>query len=393
MPVDVANLKLKHEGRFGSAAEVAARAPGRVNLIGEHTDYNDGFVMPATVDREICLVGSANDSDVLNIYSVDMDSSVSVSLDSLDKQSENDWANYIIGVAVLLQEAGQSLKGADISFCGDVPRGSGLSSSAALEQASATFFEGLCGFTLDPLEKVKLCQRAEVEFVGMNCGIMDQFISGMGDDKHCLAIDCRSLEFEKIPLELGDHEILIANTCSPHKLTDSAYNERRSQCEAGVEQLREILVRDIDALRGVSLAEFLRSEAKLEDPVRSRCRHVIEENNRVTQARQLLRDGNLEQFGKLMNQSHISLRVDYEVTSAELDDLVWIAWSVRGVLGSRMTGAGFGGCTVTLVHKDSTDALIERMTEKYYQPRGLKTEIYRCRPSRGAEVLDSFQDS
>ncbi|MBN1517028.1 galactokinase [Candidatus Sumerlaeota bacterium] len=384
MTIDKNKLIASFTKRFNHAPEAVSRAPGRVNLIGEHTDYNEGFVMPVTVDREVAMAGRLNGTALLRIHSIDFNQSVELPIDQLTPQKELDWSNYTAGVVKHLQKAGHTVKGMDLAFTGDVPRGAGLSSSAALELCSCVCIELLNGIELDPIERVKMCQQVENQYVGMNCGIMDQFISNMGDQTHCLVIDCRSLEFERIPLQLGDCEIVIADTRSPHKLTSSAYNERRSQCEEGVKLIGKALKRKISALRDVSVEEIQKLSAQLPEPIRSRCQHVVSENARVQLARELLKAGKLEEFGLLMNQSHISLRVDYEVSSVELDELAWTAWSMPGVLGSRMTGAGFGGCTVTLVRSSEVETLKSKLDERYYAPRALEPRVYRCMPSAGA---------
>jgi len=270
---------------------------------------------------------------------------------------------------------------------GDVPTGSGLSSSAALEVCSATLFEAANELSIDPIEKIRLCQKAENEFVGVNCGIMDQFISCLGKKDHALFLDCRSLEYELVPLVLKGISVVICNTKVERGLVDSKYNERRQSCEDGAGKLGELLDKPVKALRDVSMEEFQKVESQLDPEIRKRCRHVISENERCVRSVEALKAEDIEQFGKLMNASHESLRDDYEVTGEALDRLSEIAWGTEGVIGSRMTGAGFGGCTVSLVLDDAIERFKKNVKENYYTLKGFEPEVYVCSVEDGARSI------
>ena len=372
---------------FGSDPESLVTAPGRVNLIGEHTDYNDGFVFPVAIDRDIMVACRPRDGKLVRVHSLDFDAMVEFSLNDINYDSESKWSNYPRGVARFLQEGGYELRGLDAVITGNVPREAGLSSSAAMEVAMAMAFERVSGLEIDPVEMALICQKAENQFVGVNCGIMDQFISRMGKKDHALLLDCRKLEFELVPLHLEGIKIVVCNTNVKRGLVDSEYNERRSECERGVRRLEEFLP-GITALRDVDIADFDRYKYHLPLITEKRCGYVIKEDDRVLQSVQALEENDLVRFGVLMNESHIGLRDKYEVSCPELDAMVEIAWSADGVLGSRMTGAGFGGCTVTLITEDDVEQLIEKVRKEYPERTGLQPEIYVCSAEDGARVLD-----
>ena len=373
--------------RLGGEPETIIRAPGRVNLIGEHTDYNDGFVLPVAIDRDIVVASRRRDDGLARIYSLDFDAIVEFSMDDIQYDSENTWSNYPRGVASLLQEAGHKISGLDAAITGNIPLGAGLSSSAALEVAMAMTFEAASGLEIDPVEMALICQKAENQFVGVNCGIMDQFISRMGRRDHALLLDCRSLEFELVPLNLEGIKIVVCNTGVKRGLVDSEYNKRRSECERGVRILEDILP-GIKALRDVEISDFHKYKTHLPEVTERRCEYVIEENSRVLESVHLLvEEGDLVGFGILMNESHIGLRDEYEVSCPELDAMVTIAWSTEGIIGSRMTGAGFGGCTVTLIMEDAVEELIQKVNREYPQRTGLQPEIYVCTAEDGAGRL------
>jgi galactokinase len=373
---------------FGSDPESLVRAPGRVNLIGEHTDYNDGFVFPVAIDRDIMVACSLRDDKLVRVYSLDFGAMVEFSLNDIKYDSENKWSNYPRGVARFLQEGGYELRGLDAVITGNVPQEAGLSSSAAMEVAMAMAFERVSGLEIDPVEMALICQKAENQFVGVNCGIMDQFISRMGRKDHALLLDCRRLEFELVPLHLEGISIVVCNTSVKRGLLDSEYNERRSECERGVRRLEEFLP-GIAALRDVDIADFEKYKYHLSLITERRCGYVIKEDDRVLQSVQALEENDLVRFGVLMNESHIGLRDEYEVSCPELDAMVEIAWSADGVLGSRMTGAGFGGCTVTLITEDDVEQLIEKVRKEYPERTGLQPEIYVFSAEDGAGVLDA----
>ena len=361
------------------------RAPGRVNLIGEHTDYNDGFVMPAALDFSTWVKVSPIEQRRLAIFSENFGEEVEVDLDDPNLSARGDWSDYPVGVAVQLERAGYRLRGARLQIRGEVPIGSGLSSSAAIEVATACALAENSELTIDRRELAVLCQRAENEFVGARVGIMDQFISLFGQAQKALLLDCRSLEFRLLPLP-DNVRLIICNTMVKHALASSAYNERRAQCEAGVKHLAQFAP-NVVALRDVTLAQLEAHADGLDDVVYRRCRHVITENARVLSAGDALEKGNLERFGQLMAESHRSLRDDYEVSCKELDLMVEIAQEVEGVYGARMTGGGFGGSTVNLVADTHVEEFNERVSQEYESATSLKPEIYICKAANGAEEV------
>ena len=361
------------------------RAPGRVNLIGEHTDYNDGFVMPAALDFSTWVRVSPLKRRKLKIISENFNEEVEIDLDDQNLSARGHWSDYPVGVAVELERAGHHLRGARLQIRGEVPIGSGLSSSAAIEVATACALVANSELQVDPRELAVLCQRAENEFVGARVGIMDQFISLFGQEQKALLLDCRSLEFRLLPLP-DNVRLIICNTMVKHALASSAYNERRAQCEAGVKHLAKF-VPDVAALRDVTIEQLEAHVGGLEDVVYRRCRHVITENARVLSAGDALEQGNLDRFGELMAESHRSLRDDYEVSSDELDLMVEIAEKVEGVYGARMTGGGFGGCTVNLVADTRVEEFKDRVSREYERTTTLRPEIYVCTAANGAEEV------
>ena len=367
--------------------ELITRAPGRVNLIGEHTDYNDGFVLPIAIDRDIMVASRPRNDRLVRVYSLDFDALAEFSIDDIQYDSENRWSNYPRGVARFLQKAGYSLNGMEAAITGNIPLAAGLSSSAAMEVAMAMTFQELNGLKIDPVEMALICQKAENQFIGVNCGIMDQFISRMGQKEHALLLDCRKLEYELVPLNFEVVKIVVCNTGVKRGLVDSEYNKRRSECELGAKLLEEFLP-GITALRDVEISDFHKYRTHLSEKTEKRCGYVIEENIRVLESVQALEDGDLHTFGIMMNESHIGLRDEYEVSCPELDDMVTIAWRTEGVIGSRMTGAGFGGCTVTLIMEDALEELVARINKEYPERTGLEPEIYICKAEDGAGILE-----
>jgi galactokinase len=361
------------------------RAPGRVNLIGEHTDYNDGFVMPAAIDFSTWVQISPLDERRLQIFSKNFNEEVEVDLDDRTLAARGHWSDYPVGVAVELERAGHRLRGARLRIRGEVPIGSGLSSSAAIEVATACALVANSELQIDKRELAMLCQRAENEFVGARVGIMDQFISLFGHAQKALLLDCRSLEFKLLPLP-DNVRLIICNTMVKHELASSAYNERRAQCEAGVEYLAKF-VPNVTALRDVTIEQLEAHREGLPDVIYRRCRHVITENGRVLAAGEALERGDLNRFGELMAASHQSLRDDYEVSSEELDLMVEIAEKIDGVYGTRMTGGGFGGCTVNLVREGKADEFRARVAARYEHETKLRPEIYVCSVANGAEEV------
>ena len=381
----------QHKIRNSQFAIRNFRAPGRVNLIGEHTDYNDGFVMPAAIDLSTWVKISPLEQRKLQILSENFNEQIEIDLDDQSLARRGHWSDYPIGVAVMLERSGRRLHGARLQIRGEVPIGSGLSSSAAIEVATACALVANSGLQIDARDLALLCQKAENEFVGARVGIMDQFVSLFGQAQKALMLDCRSLEFELLPLP-DNIRLIICNTMVKHELASSAYNERRAQCEAGVKHLAKF-VANVTALRDVTLEQLEQFGSDLPEVVYRRCRHVITENARVLAAAKALEQGDLKEFGRLMAESHQSLRADYEVSSEELDLMVELARKVEGVYGARMTGGGFGGCTVNLVAVEHDEEFSKRVAESYEQATKLKPEIFICSASKGAEeVGQDFQD-
>ena len=361
------------------------RAPGRVNLIGEHTDYNDGFVMPVAIDFFTQIILFPLDARALEFYSDNFKEKVLLDFDNLAKSSSRHWSDYVVGVAFMLIREGHALRGARLMIASDVPIGSGLSSSAALEVATAYALATTSDLKIERVELAKLCRRAENEFVGARVGIMDQFVSFFGETDKALLLDCRSLEFEHLPVP-PSAQLIICNTMVKHDLASGAYNERRQQCEEGVELLRTVLP-NVTALRDVTSQQLEVHRKELSEVIFRRCRHVVTENERVLDAASALKQVDVAKFGQLMNQSHQSLRDDYEVSCAELDLMVGLARKVQGVFGARMTGGGFGGCTVNLVRRDKIDEFQKTLAAGYREATGLTPEIYVCKAVKGAEEL------
>ena len=367
------------EARFGTPPAFVVRAPGRVNLIGEHTDYNDGFVLPMAIDRAVWIALRPRQDRQVDIHSLDLNQSATFSLDGLRYEQAN-WVEYLKGVAWALQDAGYRLQGWEGVISGDVPRGAGLSSSAAIELATARAFQAVSGFPWDAAAMARLGQRAENRWVGVNCGIMDQMISAAGLAGHALLIDCRSLDFEPAPLPAGT-AVVILDTATRRGLVDSAYNERRAQCEAAARFF------GVPALRDVSVEQFDARAGELDELTRRRARHVVSENARTLAAAEAMRQGDAAELGRLMDASHASLRDDFEVSSRELDIMVRCAQRVPGCLGARMTGAGFGGCAVALVDAGMAEGFARAVAASYQASAGFTPNLYICTATNGAEVV------
>ena len=363
------------------------RAPGRVNLIGEHTDYNDGFVMPAAIDFSTWVTAWPLETRRLQIVSENFGEGdeAEVDLDNQNLAGRGHWSDYPVGVAVMLERAGYRLRGARLRIRGEVPIGSGLSSSAAVEVATAIALTALSGLDIDKRELARICQQAENEFVGARVGIMDQFVALFGQAQKALCLDCRSLEFRLLPVP-DNVRLIICNTMVKHEHSSNAYNERREQCEAGVKHLAKFLPH-VTALRDVGVDELEKFGRDLPEVVYRRCLHVVTENGRVLAAADALERSDLGTFGKLMYESHRSLRDDYEVSSKELDVMVELARGVEGVYGARMTGGGFGGCTVNLVATEHVEEFQKHVSEGYERAINLKPEIYISTASNGAEEI------
>jgi galactokinase len=377
--------------KFGSAPAHIARAPGRVNLLGEHVDYNNGFVLPAAIDRATYCAFSPADLDQTTLIAADFDQEASYSPQTVPLKTQTngsvlpEWAQYPAGVMWMLNQKKLSAPGIHAVYASDVPRGSGLSSSASVEMVFMIAWQQLGGWSLPSMERALLGQKAENQYVGVNCGIMDQFASACGVENRLLLLDCRSLEWKTIPLP-PDLSIVIADTKVRRALTSGEYNKRRAACEEAVRLLREDLP-NIKSLRDVSVEDFNRLAGKLPEIVSKRARHVVEEIERSKQAEPLLEAGNIRRFGELMNECHISLRDLYEVSCPELDVMARIAQSLDGCYGARLTGAGFGGCTVNLVAREQSETFSKSLARGYQSEIGYQPEIYITQASNGAELL------
>lgn len=367
---------------------VYGRAPGRVNLIGEHTDYNEGYVFPMAIEFEVKIAARKRPDAQVKVYAVDIEHLAEVSLaEELTYHSDHQGCNYPFAVLWALKNKGIQLPGMEIAFGGDIPQGAGLSSSAAIEVATALVVQSLVGFEMTPETLARLCQTAENGFIGTKCGIMDQFVSMMGREGHALFLDCRSLAYEHVPLNLGEYSILICQSGVKHSLVASEYNIRREQCETGVKVLARRFPQ-VKALRDVEPEQLAVCRPEMDPVVYRRCRHIVKENLRVTKSVKALRSFDLRRFGQLMNASHDSLRDDYEVSCPEVDLLVDLARQTPGVLGARITGGGFGGCTVNLLPVKQRERFIDFVGENYRRQTGITPEFYTSLPANGAEILE-----
>lgn len=359
------------------------RAPGRVNLIGEHTDYNQGFVMPMAINFSTFVAMTKRDDSVLRIHSDMFNEDASLDLSHPPARGRKHWSDYPFGVAIKLKQAGQAISGANVLVHGEVPLGSGLSSSAAIEVSTGLGLLDVSHEKIDRLELAKTCQKAENEFVGARTGLMDQFIACFGKAGHAVMLDCRSLESHALPIP-GEVSVVVCNTMVKHELASGEYNSRREQCEAGVHILSRHLP-NVNSLRDVTVAEVEKFKDDLGEVVFKRCRHITSENDRVRAAAKALPQSELKTFGKLMYESHESLRDDFEVSCRELDVMVDLARRIDGVFGARMTGGGFGGCTVNLISSDTVDEFTHAIKTGYAEATGRDPEVYVCSAADGAE--------
>jgi galactokinase len=371
------------EWAYGTKPEVTARAPGRINLIGEHVDYNDGFVLPAAIDLDVVVAASPRHDRRVRLIAADLDESASFNLD-VPGARRTTWASYVQGVAVLTESVGVRLTGADLAIAGDVPRGAGLSSSAAFEVAIARALLAVCGRNLPDMEIVEICHRAEREFAGVSCGVMDQFAAVFGRERHALFLDCRSLHCA--PVRMPSDVVLIATDSGTRRsLGLTAYNDRVEQCQEaarllGVRRLRDIRLDQLESRTG-----------RLPELLARRVRHVVSEIERTREAATALEAGETANVGRFMNESHASLRDDYDVSTPQLDALVALAQALPGVHGSRMSGAGFGGCTVSLVAAEAADAFREQIPEAYRSETGQEATVYVLQPAAGASVINGIE--
>ncbi len=382
-------LKQAFAQAYSHEAEHVFFSPGRVNLIGEHTDYNGGYVFPCALSFGTYLLMARNADKVLRFRSLNMPEVTELQLDTLTTPlPKNHWVNYPLGCIAQFVKRGHAVtQGYDMLIWGNVPAGAGLSSSAALEVVTAYAFNELLGTGYDRTELAKIGQLSEHEFAGVNCGIMDQFASAWGKKDHAIFLNCDTLEFQHVPVKLDGIKVVISNTHSPHKLDSGAYNDRVAQCHLALEQLRTVRP-DLKNLAELTEAEFEKIESAITDEVaHRRARHVVGEVQRTTDAVKALKAGDIVTFGKLMCQSHVSLRDDYEVTGLHLDTLAQEAWKIDGVLGSRMTGGGFGGCTVSLVRDEAIEEFKEKVGRAYEQITGIHPDFYVAQISDGAREL------
>ena len=382
-------LKSAYEAAYHKSATAIYFSPGRVNLIGEHTDYNGGFVFPCALSFGTYLLVAPNDEQKINLRSLNVEAVYSLELSQLTTPlPDKAWANYPLGVLAQFIKRGVAItQGYDILFWGNVPAGAGLSSSAAMEVVTAYALNELLGTGFDRTELAKIGQKAEHEFAGVMCGIMDQFASAQGKQNHAIYLNCDTLAFDLVPVKLEGIKVVVSNTHSPHHLDSSAYNDRVRQCQLAVKLISA--VRPIKNLAELSQADFEQVEHAITDEVaHRRARHVVGEVQRTKDAVEALQQGNIALFGKLMTQSHISLRDDYEVTGLQLDSLAEAAWKVEGVLGSRMTGGGFGGCTVSLVRDEAIPTFIEQVGAEYTEKTGLKADFYIAEIGNGAHRVE-----
>jgi galactokinase len=362
-------------------------SPGRVNLIGEHTDYNGGYVFPCALNYGTYLLVRKTDGNTLNFCTLNFDNDESIDIAGLFQNLSKKWINYPLGVINEFLKKNIPVTGLDLLFYGDVPNGAGLSSSASIEMVTAVALNDFFSAGLTRLDLVKMSQKAENEFVGMNCGIMDQFAVGFGKKDHAIFLNCDTLDYQNVPLILNENSLIITNTNKRRGLTDSKYNERRSECDKAVDYLQAY--KKIRNLSEIKSSELSLLEKYIPDPiVRKRANHVISENGRALEAVKVLRNNNITRFGELMNQSHDSLKDDYEVTGFELDTLVYEGRKLPGVIGTRMTGAGFGGCTVSIVAKKNVGQFIKDLTIAYTNLTGLVPDFYQPEIGDGARRID-----
>ncbi len=383
--------------KFHHDPEMIVQAPGRVNLLGEHVDYNDGIVLPAAINRSVFIASSPQENDCVTLYAIDLDDSTSFHLSDLERKTDitgnslPNWALYPAGVAWALKNAGLSVSGVKAIITSNIPIGAGLSSSAALEVAFGTLWQAIEKWDLDSLSLARICQKAENDYVGLSCGLMDQFASACGVEGHALYFDIRSLDWEAAPLPHGT-ALIIADSGQRRALTNSAYNDRRASCEEAVKYLQEYLP-NIQSLRDVTPTEFAALSAFIPEIPRKRAEHIVKEIARVESALSALQRNDKKAFGALMYSGHNSLRDLYEVSTPELDLLVELTRKIPGCIGARLTGAGFGGCTINLVEEQNAEEFIKKLKAEYQKATGNGIQVYLCKASQGASDLDKYENS
>lgn len=387
--MELKDVKARFLDTFGSNSEqiYSFHSPGRVNLIGEHTDYNGGYVFPCALSFGTYAVARRRNDDKMVFATTNFDLKVETNINNNKYVKEDEWANYPKGVVDQFLKAGLKIGGFEIMFSGNIPNGSGLSSSASLELATSVVLNELFNLNQKMIDMVKLSQNAENQFVGLNCGIMDQFAVGMGKKDNAMFLNCRTLDYSYVPIILKDEKIIISNTHKRRGLADSKYNERRAECEQAVKALKAVI--DIECLADLTVEQFEKNKSAIKNStVMKRAEHVVYENDRTFKAVEMLKAGDIKGFGMLMNSSHNSLRDLYEVTGLELDTLVDEARKIDGTIGSRMTGAGFGGCTVSIVKNNSVDKFIQEVGKNYNVKTGLNAEFYIAEIGDGAKKID-----
>lgn len=382
--MDIERLKKAFKDVF-QTEPILVKSPGRINIIGEHTDYNDGFVMPAAINKAIYVAVSKRDDDEIHLYSESYQAAYQSSVAAIEK-SELSWANYVLGVADQLVKRGHKIAGFNLYLDGNVPLGAGLSSSAALECATAFAIDHLNNLQISQMDLALISQKAEHVFAGVNCGIMDQFASVFGKKDHAVLLDCRSMEYEYIPLKLDGYKLVLFNTNVKHSLADSAYNKRRSQCEQGVAWIKPHHA-EVNSLRDADLMMLKTYVEPKDSDVYQKCKYVVEEIARIQQAAETLKQGDLVALGKLMLQTHEGLSKEYEVSCKELDFLVDYVKNLDYVLGARMMGGGFGGCTINIVKDEEIDTLISEISTLYSNEFGLSLDAYIVETANGSELI------
>ena len=384
--MDIERLKSTFRGIY-QTEPILVKSPGRINIIGEHTDYNGGFVMPAAIDKAIYVAVSKRDDEEIHLYSESYQASYTSSVAAIEK-SDLSWANYVLGVADQMIKRGYKISGFNLYLDGNVPLGAGLSSSAALECATAFALDHLNDLGISQMDLALISQKAEHVFAGVNCGIMDQFASVFGKQDHAVLLDCRTMEYEYIPLALEGYKLVLLNTNVKHSLSDSAYNKRRSQCEQGVAWISAHHP-EVTSLRDANvnmLEEFVKPK---DAEVYQKCKYVVEEIGRIQKAAEALRQGDLVALGKLMLETHEGLSQDYEVSCKELDFLVDYVKDLDHVLGARMMGGGFGGCTINIVKDENIDALISEVSVLYEEEFSLSIDAYVVETANGSALIDA----
>ncbi len=387
MPDRISRIKEDFAELFGSSPEVIVKGPGRVDLMGIHTDYNDGFVLPVAVNVDVLAAGKLRDDNKTAVYSQNFETLVEFSLDAIEFDNVNTWSNYVRGVIHFLKEAGVKLQGANMVLHGNVPIGSGLSSSAAIEMATGFLMQTLVGFEMSGPDLALIGQKAENKFVGVNTGIMAQFISRLGKKDSALFLDCRSLEYELLPLDTSKVKIVICDTAKRRGLVDSEYDLRRSQCEEGARLFAQWYP-NVKALRDVTSEMYEAHKADLSEVVSKRVAHVVYEDERVLKSREVLKSGDFVEFGKLMNASHDSARDLYQVSCFELDAMAEVARRAPGALSCRMAGAGFGGCAVSLVRDEFVEQFLRVVAVEYEEKTKLTPSLYVCTAEDGASIIE-----